>query len=62
MYQLYLNLGGFEEIKRMCYWDFINIIETLNNNNKRSSGKTITHTKVSKSSQDMINKTKNLRK
>jgi len=60
--QLYLQVGGYEEIQKMCYWDFISIIETLNVNNKRASGKTITHSKVPKSAQDMINRSKKPRK
>ena len=60
--QLYLQVGNYEEIKRMNYWTFISIIETLNTNNKRSSGKTITHKTISKSSQDMIERSKKARK
>ena len=60
--QLYLQVGGYEEIQKMCYWDFLSIIETLNINNKRSSGKTVTHNKIPQSSQDMINRAKGLKK
>ena len=60
--QLYLQVGGYEEILHMCYWDFISIIETLNNNKKRSSGKRVTHDKIPQSSQDMIDRSKKSRK
>ena len=62
MYQLYLNLGGWEEIRKMNYWDFTNIINTLNQNNTRGSGKPVIHKKVPESSKDMINRTKNIGK
>jgi len=62
MYQLYLNLGGWEEIRKMNYWDFTNIINTLNQKNKRSSGKAVVHNKVTESSKDMISRTKKIGK
>lgn len=44
----------------MCYWDYLSILQTAELRNKRASGKSIYHDEVSQSSQDMIQREKDL--
>jgi len=60
-YQLYLQVGNMEDILNMAPWDFNGVCETLHENNKRSSGKTITKP-LNERQKDMIKRSKENKK
>ena len=59
---LYLRVGGYQEIANMCYWEFVSILKTASDNNKRQSGKPVIKEGLYKSQKDMIARTKELGK
>lgn len=56
---MYLDVGGkYEDLLSMCYWDFLNILDTRKELNLRRSGKPIVKNKVPQSNKDMIQRMK----
>jgi len=35
---IFLTAGGFQEIQKMCYWDFLTVWDCLNVKRQRDSG------------------------
>lgn len=59
---LYLEVGGnFNDVLRMNYWRFKQIIKTLNKRNTLKSGKPWIEKGLPRSSKDMIEKRKKQR-
>jgi hypothetical protein len=57
---LYLEVGGYEDILAMCYWDFLSILDSIKIRNKRMKGEPLTKSELPKSNKDMIERVKNL--
>jgi len=60
MNSLYLRVGGYEEINRMCYWEFISVLQVAQEANKPRNGKLHVRQGLYKSQKDMIARTKEL--
>lgn len=44
----------------MCYWDFLNVLNSAKLRNERISNKPVVHDKVPQSNKDMIQRMKDL--
>ena len=59
---VYLQVGNMDDLLKMNYWRFLDIINALNKINKIKNGEQIYDTKVPNSNKEMIQKLKNLEK
>lgn len=58
---LFLEVGGYNDILNMGYWDFVSVMRTLTIKKARQQGNPIAHKGISTTQQQMIQKQKGMK-